>query len=47
MGKLNLTERQEVIAMAGKYPEIQKELDSTEKVMFAFDQISGKNAEKD
>lgn len=42
LGELNETEQQEVMAMAKKYPEVQKELESIEEAMFAFDQISGK-----
>ncbi len=41
LGELNEREREEVLALARKYPEIQKELDALEETMFAFDQKTG------
>ncbi|WP_162340504.1 anti-sigma factor [Cyclobacterium salsum] len=41
LGDLNETEQQEVLSMAKKYPEIQKEIAEIEAAMFAFDQASG------
>jgi anti-sigma-K factor RskA len=43
LGELTEREREEVIAMAKAYPEIQQELDSLEQSMFAFDELTGKN----
>ena len=41
LGDLNESESEEVLTLAGKYPEIQKELDSLEEKMLAFDQKTG------
>ncbi len=41
LGELNEREREEVLAMAKKHPEIQKELDELAEAMFAFDQATG------
>lgn len=41
LGDLNESESEEVLTMAGKYPEIQKELDLLEEKMLAFDQKTG------
>jgi anti-sigma-K factor RskA len=43
LGELTEREREEVIAMAKAYPEIQQELDSLEQSMFAFDELTEKN----
>ena len=42
LGELTEREREEVIAVAKAYPEIQQELDALEEAMFAFDELSGK-----
>ena len=42
LGELTEREREEVIAMAKAYPEIQQELDALEQSMFAFDELTGK-----
>lgn len=42
LGELTEREREEVIAMAKAYPEIQEELDALEQSMFAFDELTGK-----
>ncbi len=42
LGELTEREREEVIAMAKAYPQIQKELDALEESMFAFDELTGK-----
>lgn len=42
LGELTEREREEVIAMAQAYPEIQAELDALEEGMFAFDTLTGK-----
>lgn len=42
MGELTEREREEVIAMAQAYPEIQAELDALEEGIFAFDDMTGK-----
>lgn len=41
LGELNEREREEVLALASEYPEIQQELDSLEETMFAYDQKTG------
>lgn len=41
LGELTEREREEVIALAKAYPEIQSELDALEETMFAFDNMSG------
>lgn len=41
LGELTEREREEVLAMAKKYPEIQQELDSMEETLFSFDQKTG------
>jgi anti-sigma-K factor RskA len=42
LGELTEREREEVIAMAQAYPQIQAELDALEEGMFAFDTLTGK-----
>ncbi len=42
LGELTEREREEVIAMAKAFPEIQQELDALEQSMFAFDELTGK-----
>lgn len=42
LGELTEREREEVIAMAKAYQEIQEELDALEQSMFAFDELTGK-----
>lgn len=42
LGELTEREREEVMAMAQAYPEIQAELDALEEGMFAFDTLTGK-----
>jgi anti-sigma-K factor RskA len=42
LGDLSEQERAEVVAMAAKFPEIQKELDELEDAMFAIDELTGK-----
>jgi anti-sigma-K factor RskA len=42
LGELTEREREEVIAMAKAYPQIQGELEALEKSMFAFDELTGK-----
>jgi anti-sigma-K factor RskA len=41
LGELSEREREEVVRMAKKYPEIQKELDQLEEAFFQIDQRSG------
>ena len=41
LGELNEREREEVLALASKYPEIQQELDTLEETLFSFDQKTG------
>ncbi|MEN2284374.1 anti-sigma factor [Algoriphagus sp. SE2] len=41
LGELNEREREEVVALSKKYPEIQQELNELEKAMFAFDELTG------
>ncbi len=41
LGELNEREREEVLALASKHSEIQKEIDSLEETLFAFDQKTG------
>ena len=41
LGELSERERAEVVSMAAKYPEIQKELDELEQVMFDIDNKIG------
>ncbi|WP_297338351.1 anti-sigma factor [Algoriphagus sp.] len=41
LGELTEREREEVLELAKKYPEIQQELDALEEAMFAFDQLTG------
>jgi anti-sigma-K factor RskA len=43
LGELSELEREEVVAMAAKFPEIQKELDELEEAMFAIDELTGKS----
>jgi anti-sigma-K factor RskA len=42
LGELTEREREEVIAMAKTYPQIQEELEALEQSMFAFDELTGK-----
>lgn len=42
LGELSELERAEVVAMAAKFPEIQKELEDLEEAMFAIDERTGK-----
>jgi anti-sigma-K factor RskA len=42
LGELSELERAEVVAMAAKFPEVQKELDDLEEAMFAIDELTGK-----
>ncbi|MDN3205579.1 anti-sigma factor [Algoriphagus sediminis] len=46
LGELTERECEEVIAMAKAHPEIQKELDSLEKTMFALDELTGSTPSK-
>jgi anti-sigma-K factor RskA len=41
LGELTEREREEVLALAKAYPEIQKELDELEETMFSFDNLTG------
>lgn len=41
LGELTEREREEVLALAKAYPEIQKELDELEEAMFSFDKLTG------
>ncbi|MDP2042303.1 MAG: anti-sigma factor [Algoriphagus sp.] len=41
LGELTEREREEVLALAKTYPEIQKELDELEEAMFSFDNLTG------
>lgn len=41
LGELTEREREEVLALAKAYPEIQKELDELEEAMFSFDHLTG------
>ncbi len=42
LGELSELERAEVVSMADKFPEIQKELDELEDAIFAIDELTGK-----
>jgi anti-sigma-K factor RskA len=41
LGELTEREREEVLSLAKKYPEIQRELNELEETMFAFDNMTG------
>ncbi|MDN3668161.1 anti-sigma factor [Echinicola jeungdonensis] len=41
LGELSQEEREEVLEMAGKHPEIKRELEEIQEAMFAFDKNSG------
>lgn len=42
LGELSELEHAEVVAMAAKFPEVQKELDDLGEAMFAIDELTGK-----
>jgi len=42
LGELSELERAEVIAIAAKFPEVQKEPGDLEEAMFAIDELTGK-----
>lgn len=41
LGELTEREREEVLSLSKRYPEIQQELDELEETMFAFDNMTG------
>jgi len=43
LGELSEKEREEVLAMAKQYPEVQEELDQLEQTMFDFDLLSSQH----
>ena len=47
LGELTEREREEVLTLAKKYPEIQRELDELEEAMFSFDQLTGPTPSKE